>query len=183
MQFRTTQETLAKNSQWRGGVQGGSRQLMDWYTENKLHLNVNKLKELIVDFRKLSVDQKPSSINGTALDRADIFKYLRFHLSWTLHMSMSSDPVHSNHHLFMLLNLTDFNKLLSHSQADWELLLSQSCYVTCSLSHWPLNLTHTLYLNCCNAEMCIIQEDFYSLVPSVTRIDSGSTGSLNEWIT
>lgn len=76
---------------------------MDWSTENKLHLNDNKTKELIIDFRKLTVDHKSLSINGTVLERVDILKFLRVHLSWTLHISTSRGPTHSNHHLFTLL--------------------------------------------------------------------------------
>lgn len=49
--------------------------LMDWCTEGKLHLDVNKSKELIIDFRKLRVDHKPSSIYGIVLNRTDILSF------------------------------------------------------------------------------------------------------------
>lgn len=47
----------------------------DWCTEGKLHLDVNKSKELIIDFRKLRVNHKPSSIYGIVLDRTAILSF------------------------------------------------------------------------------------------------------------
>ncbi|KAI4888623.1 hypothetical protein NFI96_027766, partial [Prochilodus magdalenae] len=63
--------------------------LMNRRQENNLSLNVNKTKELIVDFRKQERVHTPITINGAAVERVSSFKFLGVHiteeLTWTEH--------------------------------------------------------------------------------------------------
>jgi len=64
-----------------------------WFQDNSLMLNVSKTKELIVDFRRTLQHRRtytPLGINGTAVGRVSIFRYLGVHttedLTWTTHI-------------------------------------------------------------------------------------------------
>ncbi|KAI4880167.1 hypothetical protein NFI96_001818 [Prochilodus magdalenae] len=65
--------------------------LTHWCRENNLSLNVNKTKELIVDFRKQERVHTPITINGAAVERVSSFKFLGVHiteeLTWTEHIT------------------------------------------------------------------------------------------------
>jgi len=57
-------------------------------------LNVSKTKELIVDFRRTKQHQRtytPLGINGTAVERVSIYRYLGVHikedLTWTTYIA------------------------------------------------------------------------------------------------
>ena len=47
-----------------------------WCQENNLTLNVNKTKEMIVDFRKQQREHPPIHIDGTAVEKLESFKFL-----------------------------------------------------------------------------------------------------------
>ena len=47
------------------------RALGVWCQENNLTLNVNKTKEMIVDFRKHQREHPPIHINGTAVEKVE----------------------------------------------------------------------------------------------------------------
>ena len=51
------------------------RALAEWCQENNLSLNVNKTKELIVDFRKHKREHAPIHIDGTAAEKVKSFKF------------------------------------------------------------------------------------------------------------
>ncbi|KAI4882563.1 hypothetical protein NFI96_002445 [Prochilodus magdalenae] len=57
--------------------------------QNNLSLNVNKTKELIVDFRKQERGHTPITINGAAVERVSSIKFLSAHiteeLTWSEH--------------------------------------------------------------------------------------------------
>ena len=61
-------------------------QLTTWCGNNNLLLNVEKTKEIIVDFRRAHTQHSPLSINGTAVERVKSTKFLGVHitedLSW-----------------------------------------------------------------------------------------------------
>ncbi len=64
--------------------------LTPWCQDNCLSLNVNKTKELIVDFRKRHLlPYTPLMISGTPVERVSSFKYLGVNISedltWTTH--------------------------------------------------------------------------------------------------
>ena len=63
--------------------------MAEWCQENNLSLNVNKTKELIVDFRKQQREHTPIHIDGTAVEKMENFKFLGVHitddLKWLIH--------------------------------------------------------------------------------------------------
>ena len=58
-----------------------------WCLENNLSLNVNKIKEMIMDFRKQQRVHPPIYIDGTTVEKVESFKFLGVHitdkLKWT----------------------------------------------------------------------------------------------------
>ncbi len=65
--------------------------LTSWCQDNCLSLNVSKIKELIVDFRKRQQrPYTPLMISGTPVERVSCFKYLGVNISedltWTTHI-------------------------------------------------------------------------------------------------
>ncbi len=61
--------------------------LAGWCRVNNLSLNVEKTKEIVVDFRKVHTQHAPLTINGATVERASSTKFLGVHitedLSWT----------------------------------------------------------------------------------------------------
>ena len=57
--------------------------------KNNLSLNVNKTKEMIVDFRKQQREHPPIHIDGTVVEKVKSFKFLGVHitdqLKWSTH--------------------------------------------------------------------------------------------------
>ena len=51
-------------------------QLVKWSNDNNLILNVNKTKELIVDFRQCRNLKDSIIINGSTVEQANIYKYI-----------------------------------------------------------------------------------------------------------
>ncbi|KAK2183063.1 hypothetical protein NP493_325g02060 [Ridgeia piscesae] len=71
-----------------------------WCSNNCLHLNVSKTKEMCIDFRRNRTVISPIVINGEPVEQVDSFKYLGVmldeHFSFTEHVtavqrSLSSD--------------------------------------------------------------------------------------------
>jgi hypothetical protein len=58
---------------------------------NNLYLNINKTKELIMDYRKQRAEHTPIHINGAIVERIESFKFLVVHitkdLSWPTHIN------------------------------------------------------------------------------------------------
>ena len=64
------------------------RALGVWWQENNLSLNVNKTKEMIVDFRKPQWEHPPIHINRTAMEKVERYISLRTHhrqMKWSTH--------------------------------------------------------------------------------------------------
>ncbi len=61
--------------------------LAGWCRDNNLSLNVEKTKEIVVDFRRVHAQHAPLTINGATVERASSTKFLGVHitedLSWT----------------------------------------------------------------------------------------------------
>ncbi|KAL0199425.1 hypothetical protein M9458_007965 [Cirrhinus mrigala] len=61
--------------------------LAAWCRDNNLSLNVEKTKEIIVDFRRAHTQHAPLTINGASVERVSSTKFLGVHitedLSWT----------------------------------------------------------------------------------------------------
>ncbi len=62
-------------------------QLAEWCGANNLSLNVSKTKEVVMDFRRNSVDHFPLTIDSSTVERVSSTKFLRVHitedLTWT----------------------------------------------------------------------------------------------------
>ena len=69
------------------------RALAEWCLENNLSLNVNKIKELIVDFRKQQREHAPIHIDGTVEEKQKSFKFLCEHITDNLKLSNHTDSV------------------------------------------------------------------------------------------
>jgi hypothetical protein len=63
--------------------------LVEWCQINNLSLNVNKMKEMIVDFRRQQREHAPVHINVAAVEKVERFKFLSVHitdnLKWSTH--------------------------------------------------------------------------------------------------
>ena len=80
-----------------------------WCQENNLTLNVNKTKEMIVDFRKQQREQPPIHIDETAMERVVSFKFLGIHITDKLNWSSHTDSVvKAQQRLFNLRRLRKF---------------------------------------------------------------------------
>ena len=81
-----------------------------WCQENNLSLNVNKTKEIIVDFRKQQGEHPPIHIDGTAVEKVDSFKFLGIHITDKLKLSTHIDSMvnKAQQHLFNLRRLNNF---------------------------------------------------------------------------
>ena len=69
------------------------RALGVWCQENNLSPNVNKTKELIVDFSEQQREHPPFHINVTAVETVDSFKFLGVHITDKLKWSTHTDSV------------------------------------------------------------------------------------------
>ena len=87
------------------------RALGVWCQENNLTLNVNKTKEMIVDFRKQQREQPPIHIDGTVVERVVSFKFLGVHITDKLNWSTHTDSVvkKAQQRLFNLRTLKKFS--------------------------------------------------------------------------
>jgi hypothetical protein len=65
----------------------------EWCQENNLTLNVNKTKEIIVDFMKQQREQPPIHIDGTVVERVESFKFLGIHITDILNWSTNTDSI------------------------------------------------------------------------------------------
>jgi hypothetical protein len=69
------------------------RALRVWCQENNLSLNVNKTKEMIVDFRKQQREHPPIHNDGAAVEKVESFKFLGIHITDKLKLSTHTDSV------------------------------------------------------------------------------------------
>ena len=65
-------------------------QLVDWWKVNNLILNVDKTKEIIVDFRKNQPSHAPLLINNTVVEVVYSTKFLGVHIPDTLTWSVNT---------------------------------------------------------------------------------------------
>ncbi len=84
--------------------------LTKWCQENHLSLNIDKTKELVVDFRRQSREHTPISIDKTPVERVTSFKFLGVHITEDLTWSAHTDAVLKKAHqrLFFLRWLRKF---------------------------------------------------------------------------
>ncbi len=84
--------------------------LTKWCQENHLSLNIDKTKELVVDFRRQSREHTPITIDKTPVERVNSFKFLGVHITEDLTWSTHTDAVLKKAHqrLFFLRRLRKF---------------------------------------------------------------------------
>uniref|UniRef100_A0A3Q3GD57 Reverse transcriptase domain-containing protein n=1 Tax=Labrus bergylta TaxID=56723 RepID=A0A3Q3GD57_9LABR len=82
-------------------------QLATWCRDNNLFLNVDKTKEVVVDFRRVPTPKPPLTIDGAAVERVSSTKFLGVHisedLSWTTNTTSLAKK--SQEHLYFLRKL------------------------------------------------------------------------------
>ncbi|KAL0161226.1 hypothetical protein M9458_044951 [Cirrhinus mrigala] len=66
-------------------------QLAEWCGANNLSLNVSKTKEVVMDFRRISVDHPPLTIDSSTVERVSNTKFLGVHitedLNWIINVT------------------------------------------------------------------------------------------------
>ncbi len=84
--------------------------LTKWCQVNDVSLNINKTKELVVDFRRQSREHTPITIDKTPVERVSSFKFLGVHITEDLTWSAHTDAVLKKAHqrLFFLRRLRKF---------------------------------------------------------------------------
>ncbi len=84
--------------------------LTKWCQENHHSLNIDKTKELVVDFRRQSREHTPITIDKTPVERVNSFKFLGVHITKDLTWSAHTDAVLKKAHqrLFFLRRLRKF---------------------------------------------------------------------------
>ncbi len=89
--------------------------LTKWCQENHLSLNIDKTKELVVDYRRQSREHTPITIDKTPVERVTSFKFLGVHITEDLTWSAHTDAVLKKTHqcLFFLRRLRKFGTSLS----------------------------------------------------------------------
>ena len=99
----------------RSGQESEYRQLVDnfvdWCNQNHLLLNVNKTKEMVVDFRRTTVSTRPLKIMGEEVEVVEDYKYLGVHLNDRLDWSTNTNTVYKKgmSRLYFLRKLRSFN--------------------------------------------------------------------------
>ena len=70
------------------------RALAEWCQENNLSLNVNKIKELIVDFRRQQREHAPIHIDTAEVEKLNSLKLFSIHitdnLKWSTHTGITA---------------------------------------------------------------------------------------------
>jgi hypothetical protein len=69
------------------------RALGVWCQDNNLTLNINKTKEMIVNFSKQQREHPPIHIDGTVVERVESFKFLCVYITDKLKCSNHTNSV------------------------------------------------------------------------------------------
>jgi hypothetical protein len=116
------------------------RALAEWCQEN--NLIVNKMKKLIVYFRKQQREHTPIHIEGTAVEKVESSKFPGVHITNILKWSTHTDSVmkKGQQHLFKLRRLKKFSRAPKTNRNLYrctnESLLS-GCITTCTATAPP----------------------------------------------
>ena len=115
------------------------RDLAVWCQDNNLSLNVNKTKELIVNYRKRRAEQAPINIDGAEVDRIESFKFLGVHITNRLSRSKHTRTVvkRAREHLFPFRRLKRFGmgpKILK-KVIQLQHLEHHGCIIACVRRH------------------------------------------------
>lgn len=119
--------------------------LVDWCKVNNLVLNVNKTKEIMVDFRRSGPSHTRLRINDTAVEVLSTTKYLGVHiidnLSWSLHTSSLAKKAQQRLHFLRRMRRASFPPpiLTTFYRGTIESLLTSCISVwsgSCRASDW-----------------------------------------------
>ena len=69
------------------------QRLTDWCGTNNLSLNVDKTKEMVVDFRRVRGDHRPLNITGSAVEIVQSTKFLGVHITENLTWSLNTNSI------------------------------------------------------------------------------------------
>ncbi|KAK3549570.1 hypothetical protein QTP86_004969 [Hemibagrus guttatus] len=69
------------------------QRLTAWCKSNNLSLNVEKMKEMVVDFRRAQGDHSPLNINGSNVEIIKSTKFLSVHLAEDLTWSLNTSSI------------------------------------------------------------------------------------------
>ncbi|KAK3572691.1 hypothetical protein QTP86_004149 [Hemibagrus guttatus] len=69
------------------------QQLTAWCKANNLSLNVEKMKEMVVDFRRVQSDHSPLNIDGSNVEIVKSSKFLGVHLAEDLIWSLNTSSI------------------------------------------------------------------------------------------
>ncbi|GFO40265.1 reverse transcriptase [Plakobranchus ocellatus] len=85
--------------------------IVNWCSKNNLHLNVDKTKEIIVDFRRGETPPPPLLINGATVERVPSFKFLGTHVSdkLTWDINLGNIVKKARQRLYFLRKLKSFD--------------------------------------------------------------------------
>ncbi|KAK3508804.1 hypothetical protein QTP70_008631 [Hemibagrus guttatus] len=84
-----------------------AQRLTDWCKANNLSLNVEKMKEMVVDFRRTQSDHSTLNIDGSNVETVKSTKFLGIHLAEDLAWSLNTTSItkKSQQHLYFLRRL------------------------------------------------------------------------------
>ena len=69
------------------------KNLVNWCDDNKLSLNVNIMKEIVIDFRKRSGGHAPVYVNGDKVEMVQSFRFLGIQITNNLSWSPHADTI------------------------------------------------------------------------------------------
>ncbi|KAK3573094.1 hypothetical protein QTP86_013015 [Hemibagrus guttatus] len=83
------------------------QQLIAWCKDNNLSLNIDKTKEMVVDFRRAQSDHSPLIIDGSPVEIIKRTKFLGVHLAenFTSSLNTTSISKKAQQHLYFLRRL------------------------------------------------------------------------------
>uniref|UniRef100_A0A3B3C2V1 Reverse transcriptase domain-containing protein n=1 Tax=Oryzias melastigma TaxID=30732 RepID=A0A3B3C2V1_ORYME len=84
---------------------------VDWCRENQLQLNVQKTKEMVLDFRRKASTPQLLHIEGDSVERVQTYKYMGVMLDHKLDWTVNTDQLYkkSQSRLYFLRRLRSFN--------------------------------------------------------------------------
>ena len=89
---------------------------MEWSQANHLLLNMDKTKEMVIDFRRKGPPVKPITIQGLEVEVVDHYNYLGVHMNNRLDWRDNSDAVDKKglSSLYFLRKLRSFMCAVNH---------------------------------------------------------------------
>ncbi|XP_077990622.1 uncharacterized protein LOC144444944 [Glandiceps talaboti] len=116
--------------------------IVGWCADNNLELNVDKTKEIIVDFRKKRMYHTPLNIHGKEVEIVDTFKFLGSLISEDLKWEKNVDHIvkKAQQRLFFLRRLKSFGVSQAILKKFYRAVVES--VLTFSITVWYGNTTH-----------------------------------------